>query len=619
MLDVRIRQCRLRVVRHGGWSWGVDRQGLIDMASDRVPALIAEVLAHLPLESKVDSHIDKLTVRLRSRPDTLSAVAFDTNSAVSGLWRASLEQQLREQIASDSPQLILQQNSDQPLPDVPARPTAAATSNIQLLLRAWLSDGSLAHHLRRFTLQALSVWERAWLRLRRSQAAMQEGDTDHDSKQRLALIDTLPHYGEHPRGVRQSRLHLLAALDLHSAGQISAADAQAQLDRLFPIVTSGGGETSTVAPDELMETVPTETDSMPQRQKIDRLSAQQGRGQPTLTPVFSNSDIDTHVASALPYLILGTLHQLGYPQAVSATLESEAACSLAHCLSAALASKLLPVDGEMDCQAKRHLIATFSLTELAPSPQAFAQFEHLIGSALSAADAGIYAGLLSGHTAGTPLLVCERNPGWMLFDTQGMFPLTQGDGSDDLKASLQPFLRSVVMVPSASLSQALVDTILDSGGAFVTDAMPARGEAWIAVDRARRFHAHPDHPVPSACVRHFDACQTVALKLLEDYLPARRLLPELPFPAIDTSTELAAGAGLADLAYRLWGDRESTHPLLAYERLHDLEARVRVDQHRVRVSLALGQRYFDLRDKGVLHQVAGVPWFAGRTLDFSGL
>ena len=109
------------------------------------------------------------------------------------------------------------------------------------------------------------------------------------------------------------------------------------------------------------------------------------------------------------------------------------------------------------------------------------------------------------------------------------------------------------------------------------------------------------------------------MTLLERHLSARRLLPERRLAALDVSTELAAGAGLADLAYLLWGEREASHPLLAYQRLHDLEARVRVDAERVRVSLALGQRYFDLREKGLLRDLADVPWFGGRTLIFNGL
>jgi len=619
MLDVRIRHCRLRVVRHGGWSWGVDRGRLIDMASAKLPALIADLLEQLPLVTQGDVSIDKLTLRLSCHADTLAADPLASNPIINEHWSGSLKQQLHQQIAVGSPRLILEQSPLQPELDESTPQMSAAPSNVAQLLALWRNQGSLAEHLYCFTLQALALWEAVWLRSRRGQPLPGEDAAERQDQQAEALLRILPDYGRTPSGVRRARLHLLAELDFHTAGTLGADEVRVQLDRCMPIVDETNDAGAAHAQEDATGRVSTGELATPNAEQSDPHARHGHQAHPPFSPLHSVSDIDTHVASALPYLVLGTLHQLGYLQAALTTLESGTAMSLVHCLSAALASKLLPLDQSMDQREKRHLIATYSLAEQPPGPQAYACFEDTIGPALSAANAGIYAGLLAGHQEGTPVLICERNPGWMLFDTLGMFPLTLAESNEDLKMKLQPYRDAVVMVPGASVSRGLMETILDAGCPFVTDAVPVRNEPWIAVDRARRFHAHRDRPMSSAATRRFQVCATAATELLDEHLPPRRVLPERRQTGLDGSAELAAGAGLADLAYLLWGDREATHPLLAYRRLHDLEARVRVDKERVRVSLALGQRYFDLHDKGVLQDVAGVPWFAGRTLMFSGL
>lgn len=619
MQELRIRQCRLRVTRHGGWSWGNDRQRLIEMASEQLPALIAELLEQLSLANQDDVHIEKLSLRLRGGADILSSERVSAETSVTEQWRGSLVQQLREQIASESPSLLLTQADAQSGSVESSSLAGKAPSNVEQLLTLWRNQGSLTRHLQRFTLQALALWEQSWLSIRRRHAPQLEGPHAGLDNQADALLRILPSYGDGPKGVRQARLHLLAELDFHCAGNLSADEAETQLDLCLPLVSHASTTTDNEMREEAIardEIAPVHT---PRSKSNDRPYTPRFEKQSPLTPLYDVNDIDTHVASALPYLILGTLHHLGYLQAAYATLESGAALAQAHCLSSALAIKLLPTDMEMDLQARRHVITTFSLREQPPAPQAYAGFESAIGSALSAADACIYSGLLAGHPAGTPLLIHKRNPGWTLFDTQGMFPLAVVAGEEELKDLLEPYSNPIVMLPRDSLSQPLLETIAAAGGTFLTDAIPARGDPWIAVDRARRFHTRHERPVARSLIRRFDVCAAAAMTLLEGHLSARRLLPEHPLAGLDVSTELAACTGLADLAYLLWGDREASHPLLAFQRLHDLEARVRVDAERIRVSLALGQRYFDLRDKGVLRDLAGVLWFGGRTLVFNGL
>ena len=88
--------------------------------------------------------------------------------------------------------------------------------------------------------------------------------------------------------------------------------------------------------------------------------------------------------------------------------------------------------------------------------------------------------------------------------------------------------------------------------------------------------------------------------------------------ALETSLSLAASVALADLSWTLWESDGDTDPLLALERFGDLDARVHWGPDEVLVKLPLGKRSADLSAHAVLGDVAGVPWFEGRVVRFSG-
>ena len=79
-----------------------------------------------------------------------------------------------------------------------------------------------------------------------------------------------------------------------------------------------------------------------------------------------------------------------------------------------------------------------------------------------------------------------------------------------------------------------------------------------------------------------------------------------------------AGAALAAVAHRLWGEVEPTDPLLTLERLGDLAGSVVGTAERVVVRLPLGRRRADLFARRVIDEVDGVPWLGGRSVAFEG-
>src|SRR5260370_4449891 len=55
--DIVIRRCAVRVVRHGGWSWGPQPRHLVDQVLAALPGLIAERLGDLAPDGGPDVEI----------------------------------------------------------------------------------------------------------------------------------------------------------------------------------------------------------------------------------------------------------------------------------------------------------------------------------------------------------------------------------------------------------------------------------------------------------------------------------------------------------------------------------------------------------------------------------
>ena len=80
---------------------------------------------------------------------------------------------------------------------------------------------------------------------------------------------------------------------------------------------------------------------------------------------------------------------------------------------------------------------------------------------------------------------------------------------------------------------------------------------------------------------------------------------------------LATALALGMIGWTLWREREAVTPLLALQRFADLDARVSFRPDRVQVHLPLGRRFMDLKQGGLLEDIADVPWFDGRPLLFA--
>ena len=107
------------------------------------------------------------------------------------------------------------------------------------------------------------------------------------------------------------------------------------------------------------------------------------------------------------------------------------------------------------------------------------------------------------------------------------------------------------------------------------------------------------------------------VRSLLEALALRRAVRSDGGGALERSLELAAGAALGEIAWRLFRHREPSTPRLALERFADLGARLRCDEHGVEVRLPLGRRSHDLQAHGLLGD-ARVPWLRGQTVRIAG-
>jgi hypothetical protein len=96
-------------------------------------------------------------------------------------------------------------------------------------------------------------------------------------------------------------------------------------------------------------------------------------------------------------------------------------------------------------------------------------------------------------------------------------------------------------------------------------------------------------------------------------LGKRRALPRRSAPALERHLGAAAGTALGMLASELWPESDPT-PLLALERLGDLEARVTLTPESLVASIPRGRRWLDLRRAGLL-EYSPVSWLPGGRLE----
>jgi hypothetical protein len=260
------------------------------------------------------------------------------------------------------------------------------------------------------------------------------------------------------------------------------------------------------------------------------------------------------VVPALPLLVLAQLSRIGYVDAMVGAATAAGLPLGAGALGAAIAGKVLPAPrrGWRREPAENAAVAIASgepAEHVAGALAEIAAHEQDLVAPLAAALQAAYA---EGRSAKDELLVWTGEEGIVCGEEAGLLPAAWVASDTELDGAL------------ASLGRP-----------------PVRRDACFA-PLARALHERPG-------------------------------LPRIDAPALERQLGAAAGTALGLIALDLWGSgAQPPTPLLALDRLADLEARVRSGPDGLLVAIPRGQRWLDLQRGGLL-DLFTIPWLpAGR-------
>ena len=637
--DIVVRRCAVRVVRHGGWSWGPQPQRLVDQALAALPSLIAARLGDLALDGAPDVEITepvRLVVSLTLAD--LLAGRFDP------LRHAAMATEPLPELSTASgparPMAPIRPSGTPLLEHTPPIPAYAPDMTLTQFLTRLVERGELDHFLALLPADTLEAWYQL--------LAVSPADAT-GTIPRAAVIPAVPpelllgrtgYQVSEPAaqspGVAASqeteRSRQLRDAISAIAARVSLQTAAAPLQPAGP--ASGFHDRQALADPTSASWPPPHagvtsaavasagTTSATGAATTGHGTSAPGAVAPARVASAPAAASDADIASVLPFLLLGPLAQAGYLSALAPALQPVGLESQTAAFATALAYTVL---GPLERTWRRQpedLAAAAAFAGLAvpvPGP-ALIEFARVASPGLPALDAVVTRALAEGHTPGEPLVLAaaegRADDGLLLVDREGLFPVAW----TDTVAGLLPAWRMcgsppVLVAPAAA---GALPRLAAVGVSFVVATPPTRDERWRRLPPHRLWTNNHDDPALARHASSYRQAVDITGELIQALAGDRAAVPLAASPALDRSLLLAAGLGLGTLAWTLWREREPTDPLLTLERLADLSARVSFEPHRVLVRLPLGPRHADLSAHGLLADVPGVPWLGGRVVEFSG-
>jgi hypothetical protein len=181
---------------------------------------------------------------------------------------------------------------------------------------------------------------------------------------------------------------------------------------------------------------------------------------------------------------------------------------------------------------------------------------------------------------------------------------------------------TLLLVDSDLAQPEFLNELREAGLRFVIDAPPTRGEDFRAI-RTRdggRYWTNDAATSPQLIAREatrFEACREATSLFWNEVGTKRLAAPLATSHDLEDALTIAAGVGLAQIAWDLWREDEETHPVLTLDRFRDLSGVVRFTPEKVTVTVPLGRRAMDLSARGYLDDIREVPWLHGRNITFS--
>lgn len=641
MTEIVIHRCSLRVVRRDGWSWGPQPKRLLERAMEALPELIASRLGEIWPDDESREIAAPVRITVPVTIDELASVGFENTatgraadgrssvvaSKISQAFRSALipGQLISSETETDLSDSISERETETDLTDSISsriKKSLASVDGIPMsgvieMLFRWHKDGVLAERLRQFSFSSLEAWQRALIAPDAQAFARVPSMSDEDIVR--AVREIANKFGDIPHDAvevvrRRLFINVVIAAELQIPPAASAI--KSQLGRLLPVF-----ELQT--PLKFDRSI---DDSSPTAHRV----KQRARSLP-LTRELSDSVItgDIRVSSALPFLMLGPLSRIGYLGALSANLEAAKLGEFAQTFATALAYKVLdpPERGWRRTQSSMVCATAFSALPQPLPDEDLHEFDRSIVGHLSPLDAALVGPLIEGHDATQPLLLLSAlshgQDGCLLVDSDGIFPFSWSSDAAELVPLMRKCGESLVLIAAEIAEPRLLASLDAANIRFITDAPPTRDEVWrsVRMPGRERWWTNDGATPESSLVKVARRMETLVSEANESWTT---LSVERPIIRPDQTGELdrhlsvVAATALGTIAWELWRNREATAPHVALERFHDLDARVSFSSDHVRVMLALGRRHQDLSDQGFLEDVADVPWFGGRLLQFGG-
>lgn len=632
MERVVIHNCRLRIVRHGGWSWGPDPRALVRSAVNALPGLLAACLREIATGDEDVEITRPLKIRLRVRSSDL-ATALASYSAGAPEPRAAasaIEQQLGEALRRALP---FADDTDLVFDDARGADNVAATEKdsrrswpgrpIERLLVSWRLAGVLLSHLELLSEPVLEIW---------CDAVFSAG---HDAWPAQSTLSA-----ELFERARQQAIEIASELPMTPADRATSLRARllAAAELSLRLSLPPGHPAIVRAVEEISL-----SHAIPGGDKEERHRAESPRhvanaesfaaetiapAAPLRTPRHPPRRIEesiTRECRALPFLLLGPLSRTGYLEAVAAVFEAAQLESELPLFAAALAHKVLPPPerGWRRHPASSTSAAVFAGLAEPPPENALTGLAHKIVPFLDPLHATLAGSLVAGHERGKPLVLTRAGDGILLTEADGRFPVAWAPEFNALLPVLRQLSDEVILLPADSVAHGLLRALDEAGLRFLTPAAPARGESWhgLWLRSSERWWTNDAAMQISALARQaarLAGASEDAGALWQSLAVERPAVPLAPDISLDRALTLAAAVSLAAIAWILWRERESPSPLLTLERFGDLDGRVTFRRDSVRVLLPMGRRHQDLFSHGLLEPVRDAPWLNGRIIEFGG-
>ncbi|MCC2658963.1 MAG: hypothetical protein K0Q76_4071 [Panacagrimonas sp.] len=606
--SIRIRHCRLRVVRRGGWSWGADPKQLAERITRRLPALLAKLLTEQLAGMPPDARISKLTLRIPARlgefyslpasGDSDAAGDLSANAVMQRLraaFRASLLQSLPELEAGDA---RAAKAAKAAAPSIAQSPTPV----LDLLLR-WRREKVLSGVLAAATPQELALWADAVL-VEIEGVARRSPERWHVMADAVArLLSLRTRAGERPKQIVASLVRTVEAVAqvFPEVSNTACANAAPQSD------TSAARMANTLAELRALTCLIAARRNAPARRRES-------------SPSRRNERIS--VDSVLPFVVLGVLARSGYLAALGSTLATIGSLDQADAFGASVVYKLSPPPRrgwDREGQTAR-LVAAMCAADTPVGNDRMESFLRGLSTVRGPLDASLWVRSRAARSRSGVLVDRFEDGTWSVTEIVTGLPL-------GWFASPAEILRLVALLPRqswwlapAAADEALIAPLRDARARVVTSRLPGAGPDWLTVTPGWWTHDETLRRHAARLAAVTDDALVDQREHWQEFIERRPLLIRRSAAgrAAEASITLAVTTALGHIATELFGARERATPRLALQRFADLGGSVQVEEGRLVVHPALGRRFMDLNEHGLLRDVAGVPWLPGRYIAFAG-